>query len=420
MNRLGKMIQKHIEPDDTVLDLGCGIMQATTDIVGVKENLKCKLIVGVELVSKYLDRIKDKYPTINTDVRNTNLFVDDSYDVVICTDVLEHLKLDDAIDLLKEMKRIARKKVVIYTPLLMESNEENVHDGWGMGENELQRHQCVVPHDALQDLGYEIALADIDGGNTFGVYTKDNKYQSDILPKNTTTSDLFGSHAGGSKIRGLARKLKRKVSSKSKENERSLKVAHKLWDDIGNKSLEETMEGICDGWDKKTFDNSDEFLMTEVNIQFKQSDKVLDLACGIGRACKWVAPKVKSYTGVDFSEGMIKKAKEYNKKFNNVTFTKNDGVTLPIEDDYFDTVFCELAYQHMIKDTQIKNTDEVFRVLKKGGKYYVQLPKLDFYKDDTYCWNESELAEHFKSYSTWKILETSYKFRAYFTVEAIK
>ena len=42
MNWLGKLIQKHVNSNDTVLDLGCGIMQATTDSI-TKSNRKKKL-----------------------------------------------------------------------------------------------------------------------------------------------------------------------------------------------------------------------------------------------------------------------------------------------------------------------------------------------------------------------------------------
>ena len=187
MNWLGKLIKQHVDKTDTVLDLGCGIMQATTNIlesrslrkpkgllkslVNREKNLECKTILGVELVDKYLDRIKIKYPTIKTDVRNTYLFVDNSFDVIICTDVLEHLVIDDAIKLLKEMKRIARKKVVIYTPLKWDSNGDNVENAWGMGENKLQSHKSIIPRGILHDLGYETLLTKTDG-NIFGVYKK--------------------------------------------------------------------------------------------------------------------------------------------------------------------------------------------------------------------------------------------------------
>jgi ubiquinone/menaquinone biosynthesis C-methylase UbiE len=49
-------------------------------------------------------------------------FIDDSYDVVLSMDSIEHLKLEDAEKMIEEMKRIARKKVIIYTPTEFKDN----------------------------------------------------------------------------------------------------------------------------------------------------------------------------------------------------------------------------------------------------------------------------------------------------------
>ena len=159
-----------------MLDLGCGIMQATTGIYDGKKSLKCKTILGVELVEKYLDKVKISYPTIKTDVLNTKIFHDESYDVVLCLDVLEHLKKDDMIFLLSEMKRITRKKVIVYTPKEFDSNGDNIHDAWGLGENKLQQHQCLVTENTLHDRGYSVKITDIDN-NILGIYNKLKDYQ---------------------------------------------------------------------------------------------------------------------------------------------------------------------------------------------------------------------------------------------------
>ena len=94
---------------------------------------------------------------------------------------------------------------------------------------------------------------------------------------------------------------------------------------------------------------------------------VLDLCCGMGRTCRHVAPLVKEYHGVDFAEGMIAKAREYNAGVPNASFHVNDGRSLGgFADGTFDLVYCELAYQHMPKGTQAAYTSEVHRVLRNG------------------------------------------------------
>lgn len=170
MNWLGEIIKHHISKNDIVLDLGCGIMQATNDTIS-KGKIKCKTILGVELVPKYLDRIKDQYPTIKTNVLDTKLFIDNSFDVVLCLDVLEHLKLSDAVFVLNEMKRISRKKVIIYTPLEYKPNDQPENGAWGMGENVLQKHQCLITTNLLHDLKFKTQITKIDN-NILGVYEK--------------------------------------------------------------------------------------------------------------------------------------------------------------------------------------------------------------------------------------------------------
>jgi len=128
--------------------------------------------------------------------------------------------------------------------------------------------------------------------------------------------------------------------------------------------------------------------------------KVLDLACGMGRTCKWVAPYVDEYVGVDFIPEMIKKAKEYNSKFKNVRFVVNDGKTLNVLNvDYFDLAYSELAFQHMLKPIQESYVNEIFRVLKKDGLFYVQIPRLEYYNDKTYSRTKKETDELFQKFA---------------------
>lgn len=155
MNWVGDAIQQHVSPDDTVLDLGCGIMQATSDTL-TKGELKCKTILGVDVWPKYLDVIKSKYPTLKADATDTKFFVDGSFDVVMAIDVLEHLDFQAALNLISEMKRIARKKVIIYTPETFEENTENEQNAWGLGQNPYQIHRCVLPESLLVELGFAV------------------------------------------------------------------------------------------------------------------------------------------------------------------------------------------------------------------------------------------------------------------------
>lgn len=171
----------------------------------------------------------------------------------------------------------------------------------------------------------------------------------------------------------------------------------KYWEEAAKKPLDDTMEMICDNFNRNTFENKKESIITKIPLS---KDKIiLDLACGIGRTCKWVAPFVKQYHGVDFIDDMIIKARAYNKDYTNVTFHVNDGRTLGIfENDFFDIVYSELAFQHMPKNIQKSYVKEVYRVLKKEGLFYVDIPRIEYYNDNSYALTELEIENLFKDF----------------------
>ena len=194
MDWLGKIIQKHVNSQDTVLDLGCGIMKSTTDILEIidKEKysdftrkkrkvihflqnspkiLQCKSLLGCDLWENYLNVSKQYFPVVKLGMDELDRFVDESFDVVICIDVLEHLSLENAISAIEHMKRISRKTVLVYTPSKFETNEEHVENVWGLGENPLQRHQCFLDPNNLEELGFTISFVEPDK-NTLAIFNK--------------------------------------------------------------------------------------------------------------------------------------------------------------------------------------------------------------------------------------------------------
>lgn len=187
MNWLGKIIQKYVSKGDTVLDLGCGIMQATTDNLekmlgenlkiqimkkmSKSDNLRCKSTLGCDIWENYL-KIANKYwPVVRLGMNELDRFIDDSFDVVLCIDVLEHLELEEALTAINHMKRISRKKVIIYTPSKYSTNEQHVENAWGLGENPHQMHKCFLEPTMLKNTGFEISFPEPDK-NILGVFSK--------------------------------------------------------------------------------------------------------------------------------------------------------------------------------------------------------------------------------------------------------
>lgn len=181
MNWLGELVQKHIAPSDTVLDLGCGIFQATSESLNKNrvwlskkhDSIVCKSLLGVELVDAYIEKAKQFWPVVKLDISKIDslvIFPDRSFDVVMALDVVEHLNYDTALQLIDRMKEIARKKVIIYTPKEFESNEQHTHNVWSIeGEYPTQMHRCLIAPETFVKLGFTVTFPEPDK-NTLAIH----------------------------------------------------------------------------------------------------------------------------------------------------------------------------------------------------------------------------------------------------------
>jgi ubiquinone/menaquinone biosynthesis C-methylase UbiE len=106
-----------------------------------------------------------------------------------------------------------------------------------------------------------------------------------------------------------------------------------------------------------------------ISPELNKDDKVLDLGCGSGRDCFFLAKKGVKVTGIDISKVAIEKAKEFAKKENlDIQFDVGNIEELPYESNFFDKIIS--AYT--IQDTDIeKVSKEMHRVLKNNGKAYL-------------------------------------------------
>ena len=156
MNWLGKLVKRKINQEDTVLDLGCGIQLAN-------DGIRAKSVLGVDIWPVYLNAIKDKINTVKISMSELDRFVDKSYDIVICLDVVEHLDKDLALKVIDECKRICRKRAIIYTPSNFNDNMDAVPNAWDLGINPHQEHRCLLDLNDFNSRGYYTEIVTDNG-----------------------------------------------------------------------------------------------------------------------------------------------------------------------------------------------------------------------------------------------------------------
>ena len=113
-----------------------------------------------------------------------------------------------------------------------------------------------------------------------------------------------------------------------------------------------------------------EFLLNNVGI--KSTDVVLEIGCGIGRVGKHLAGRCHRWIGADVSPNMLAFAAERLRDFSNVEFVELSGNDLrPIGDNSIDVVYCTVVFMHLEGWDRYGYVLEALRVLRPGGKLYV-------------------------------------------------
>ncbi len=106
----------------------------------------------------------------------------------------------------------------------------------------------------------------------------------------------------------------------------------------------------------------------------KPGEKLLDLCTGTGAvalAASKVAGKQGLIIGVDFSQGMLRRARQKakNQNLKNVYFVLADVARLPFKDESFDAVTCSHAMYELDPPTREAALRETWRVLKPEKKF---------------------------------------------------
>lgn len=130
--RLVEYLNTIIGDEDTILDVGCGTKAISTAIMSGPVTT--------------IDAWKPFNPDIWLDLAVISKLPceDDSFDVALMLDVIEHLPKGRGFVVLKELKRVVRKFFVVLTPLWWDPNLDCVQDPESpYYENHFDKHKSL-------------------------------------------------------------------------------------------------------------------------------------------------------------------------------------------------------------------------------------------------------------------------------------
>jgi SAM-dependent methyltransferase len=139
-NQFVLMLEKECAGCESLLDVGCG-----SDSPVRAFSKKIPRVVGVDNFQPSID--KSRAAGIHNEYRKMDVllmdeeFPPESFDVVLALDLIEHLDKKDGFRLIESMERLAKRKVIIFTPNgFLEQHEfdgnlSQVHvSGWEIDE----------------------------------------------------------------------------------------------------------------------------------------------------------------------------------------------------------------------------------------------------------------------------------------------
>lgn len=131
-----------IQPVEIVLDIGCGIRP--------QKFFKPKIHILCDPCPEYIDILQNRFVGQSHYVflkgsweEVLRLLPDRSVDAVFLLDVVEHFEKEEGRQLIHECERIARRQIILFTPLgfLPQDGDGDSKDGWGLSGGRWQVHR---------------------------------------------------------------------------------------------------------------------------------------------------------------------------------------------------------------------------------------------------------------------------------------
>lgn len=169
-------------------------------------------------------------------------------------------------------------------------------------------------------------------------------------------------------LRGIISQFKRRQGQKRRRDEYKA-----VWNSVSG--TEDEAKGAVSGYTDEniytaTALDGREVLLRTVGIS--KDDVVLEIGAGVGRMGAVLAPICREWIGVDVSENMVRHMERRLAKFGNVRTLTSSGYDLSnIASESVNVVYCHVVFMHLQEWDRYNYIREGFRVLKPGGRMYV-------------------------------------------------
>jgi ubiquinone/menaquinone biosynthesis C-methylase UbiE len=113
------------------------------------------------------------------------------------------------------------------------------------------------------------------------------------------------------------------------------------------------------------------FLLQKM-VGIHPTDTILEIGAGVGRSGSLIAPLCQQWIGADVSENMLAHLRRRLSHLPNIRTVPLNGYDLsPIPSSSIDLVYCTVVFMHLDEWDRFNYVREAFRVLKPGGRVYI-------------------------------------------------
>lgn len=147
-------IREATKNGESLLALCCGIGMELRYI-------RSQDVTAVDIVPQYLAKVYKYCPQAKTVCSDSLAYVKEqpanSVDVISLIDGIEHMAKETGLQIIEQMKRVCRKKILLFTPEGYLRNEP--HNAWGIkGADEFQTHKSGWEVEELCGLDFKLIV----------------------------------------------------------------------------------------------------------------------------------------------------------------------------------------------------------------------------------------------------------------------